>query len=54
MYKIFIIKTFKFRIKVKVENTTGFRVLVTSDLVFLGFNFWVNTLKSKYLRFLYK
>lgn len=51
MCKIFRIKTFNFRIKVNVENTTGFLVLVTSDLMFLGFNFRVSTLKSKYLRF---
>lgn len=39
MYKIFIIKIFTFRTKVKVEDATSFLVLVISDLMFLDFNF---------------
>lgn len=51
MYKKFIIKIFKFRIEVRVEPTTGFFVFLTSDLMFVGFNFSGSTLESKYLRF---
>lgn len=37
--------------KLKVEDTMSFLVLVTSYLVFLDFSFWGSTLESKYLGF---
>lgn len=35
MYKILVIKIFAFKMNVKVEDTTSFLGVVTSDLMFL-------------------